>query len=99
MLSWYVGINWYASLFSPEVCKEDLVRHYPTYEHVTWGALGTPPRVVDCIDEYVMLGEGNFAGAIAGLKADRASVRADLQDRVENLTSVLNGLTKDVKRL
>ena len=99
MLSWYVGINWYASLFSPEVCKEDLVRHYPDYEHVTWGALGTPPLVVDCIDEYVMLGEGDFAGAIAGLKADRASVRADLRDRVENMTSVLNGLTKDVKGL
>ena len=99
MLSWWVGINWYASLFSPEVCKEDLERHYPTYEHITWGALGTPPLVVDCIDEYVMLGAGDFAGAIAGLRADRAAVRADLRDRIDTMTGVLNGLTRDIKAL
>ena len=99
MLSWYVGINWYASLFSPEVCKEDLARHYPDYPFVTWGALGTPPLVVDCVDEYVMLGDGDFAGAIAGLRADRTAVTADLQGRVDDMTSVLTELTKDVKAL
>ena len=99
MLSWYVGINWYASLFSPEVCKEDLARHYPDYAFATWGALGTPPLVVDCIDEYVMLGAGDFADAIAGLKADRAAVRTDLRKRVDDMTDVLRGLTKDVKAL
>ena len=55
--------------------------------------------MVDCIDEYVMLGDGDFAGAIAGLKADRASVRADLQARVDSMTGVLNGLTRDIKSL
>ncbi len=93
------GINWYASLFSPEECKQDLARHYPDTEHITWGTMGSPPLVVDCIDEYVMLGEGDFAGAIAGLKADRAAVRADLQARVDNMTGVLNGLTRDIKGL
>ena len=99
MLSWWVGINWYASLFSPEVCRQDLTRHDPDYEHVTWGAMGTPPLVVDCIDEYVMLGEGDLAGAIAGLKADRAMVRADLRERIDHLTGVLTKLTKQVKAL
>ena len=55
--------------------------------------------MVDCTDEYVLLGEGDFAGAIAGLKADRAAVRADLQARVDNMTGVLNGLTRDIKGL
>ena len=61
--------------------------------------MGTPPYVVDATDEYVLLGEGDFAGAVAGLKADRAAVRADLRDRTQNMTSVLKGLTKDVKAL
>ena len=46
-----------------------------------------------------MLGEGDFAGAIAGLEADRAAVRADLRDRVDNMTAVLKDLTKGVKAL
>jgi hypothetical protein len=99
MLSWYVGINWYASLFSPEVCKEDLARHYPDYPFVTWGALGTPPLVVDCIDEYVMLGEHHFASAIAGMRAERAMVKADLRERIDDMTATLKELTKDVKAL
>ena len=99
MLSWYVGINWYAELFSPQVCRDDLVRHDPEYEHATWGAMGTPPLIVDCIDEYVTLGEGDFAGAIAGLKDDRAVVRADLRDRVADMTVVLNDLSRRVKAL
>ncbi len=99
MLSWWVGINWYASLFSPEVCKDDLVRHYPDYEHVTWGAMGTPPLVVDCIDEYWMLEEGDVAGAVAGLEADLAMVRADLRTRVADLTATLKDLTKQVNAL
>ncbi len=99
MLSWYVGMNWYASLFSPEVAKHDLTRHQPYYEHATWGAMGTPPLVVDCIDEYWMLEEGDFAGAIAGLEEDRAMVKADLRDRVDHLTSVLKKLTREVNAL
>jgi len=99
MLSWYVGINFYMDLFSPQVCRDDLVRHYPDYEHVTWGGMGTPPLVVDCIDEYLMLGEGDFAGALAGLRADRAAVRADLRVRVADMTAILKELTKQVKAL
>lgn len=99
MLSWYVGINWYAELFSPQVCKEDLVRHYPDYEHVTWGAMGTPPLVVDCIDEYWMLEEGDVGGAIAGLQEDLAMVRADLRGRIADLTATLKDLTKQVNAL
>ncbi len=98
-LSWYVGINWYASLFSPEVCKHDLERHYPDYEHITWGAMGSPPLTVDCIDEYVALGEGDFETAIAGLEEDLAMVQADLIKRVDSLTATLKDLTKQVDRL
>lgn len=99
MLSWWVGINWYASLFSPEVCKEDLVRHYPDYEHVTWGAMGTPPLVVDCVDEYWMLEQGDVEAAIAGLEADLAMVQGDLRGRVAELTATLKDLTKQVNAL
>ncbi len=99
MLSWYVGINWYMELFSPQVCRDDLVRHDPEYEHVTWGAMGTPPLVVDCIDEYLMLGERDFAGAVAGLQEDRAMVQADLRERVANMTATLKDLTQRVSAL
>jgi hypothetical protein len=99
MLSWWVGINWYMELFSPQVCRDDLERHYPDYEHVTWGAMGTPPLVVDCIDEYLMLGEGDFAGAVAGLEADRAAVQHDLRGRVSDMTAALKELTRRVNAL
>lgn len=99
LLSWWVGINWYASLFSPEVCKDDLVRHYPDYEHVTWGALGTPPLVVDCIDEYWQLEAGDVETAVSGLEADLAAVRADLRERVRHMTLVLQDLTKQMDAL
>ena len=99
MLSWYVGINWYMELFSPQVCRDDLERHYPDYDHVTWGGMGTPPLVVDCIDEYLMLGDGDFAGAVTGLTADRAMVRADLRERVADMTATLKQLTARIKAL
>jgi len=98
-LSWYVGTNWYASLFSPQVCKDDLVRHDPDYEHVTWGALGSPPLVVDCIDEYMALEAGDPEAAIPGLEANLEMVRTDLRGRVKDLTATLTDLTQRVNAL
>lgn len=99
MITWWTGINWYLELFSVPVIKQDLTRHYPDYKHVTWGAIGNPPLVVDAVDEWVALGEGDTATAIAGLEEDRAMVRADLRTRVADMTAVLKDLTKRVKAL
>ena len=99
MITWYVATNWYLTLFSPEVYQQDLTRHYPDYEHVTWGAMGSPPLVYDCTDEYLQLQRGDTAAAIPGLQAKQAIAIADLQNRVGRLTTVLTKLTKDVKAL
>ena len=57
------------------------------------------PLVVDCIDEYVMLGEGDFAGALTGLEDDRADVQADLRATVADMTAALKELTRRVNAL
>ncbi len=31
-----VGVNWYASVFSPDVVNYDLTRHDPDYDRVAW---------------------------------------------------------------
>ena len=99
MITWWVGINWYLDLYSPQVCRDDLVRHDPDYEHVTWGAMGTPPLTVDCIDEWIALGDGDVDAAIEGLMADRDAVRADLAQRVDDMTKTLQKLTTRVNAL
>ena len=98
-ISWYVGINWYASLFSPEVCKADLARHALDYEHVTWGALGSPSLLPDCIDEYMALEAGDCEAALPGLEANLTLVQDDLRQRVEATTATLNQLTAELKQL
>ncbi len=98
-ISWYVGINWYASLFSPEVCKADLARHALDYEHVTWGALGSPSLLPDCIDEYMYLEAGDCEAALPGLEANLAMVQEDLRQRVEVTTAILEQLTEELKQL
>jgi Iap family predicted aminopeptidase len=98
-ISWYVGINWYASLFSPEVCKADLARHALDYEHVTWGALGSPSLLPDCIDEYMYLEAGDCEAALPGLKADLTLVRDDLRQRVAETTETLEYLTAELQEL
>jgi hypothetical protein len=98
-ISWYVGINWYASLFSTEVCKADLARHALDYEHVTWGALGSPSLLPDCIDEYMLLEAGDCKAALPGLKADLSMVRDDLRLRVEEQTAILKALTAELRQL
>ncbi len=98
-ISWYVGINWYASLFSPEVCKADLARHALDYEHVTWGALGAPSLLPDCIDEYMYLEAGDCEAALPGLKANLTMVREDLRRRVAETTEILEYLTAELQEL
>jgi len=98
-ISWYVGINWYASLFSPEVCKADLARHALDYEHVTWGALGSPSLLPDCIDEYMFLEAGDCEAALPGLRANLEMVQEDLRQRVEGYTATLKELTAELKAL
>ena len=98
-ITWFVGTNWYLEVFSPEVVRQDMARHYADYEHVTWGAMGDPPLTYDCIDEWLMLDEGDVAGAIAGLKPERARARADLRARIDHMTAVLEELTTRVNAL
>ena len=98
-ITWFVGTNWYLEVFSPEVVRQDMARHYADYEHVTWGAMGDPPLTYDCIDEWLMLDEGDVAGAIAGLKPERARARADLRARIDHMTVVLEELTTRVNAL
>ena len=98
MITWYVGINWWLEVYSVEVCRQDLARHHPDAAHATWGAINAP-LVVDCIDEWIALGEGDTATAIEGLRADRAMVVADLQEKVADMTVVLKSLTKKVSAL
>ena len=98
-ITWWVGTNWYLEEFSPEVVRQDMVRHDADYEHVTWGAMGNPPLTYDCIDEWLMLEEGDIAGAIAGLKPERARARADLCDRIDRMTAVLEELAERINAL
>jgi len=98
-ITWFVGTNWYLEVFSPEVVRQDMTRHYADYEHIAWGAMGSPPLTFDCIDEWLQLGNGQVAQAIEGLKPERARAQNDLRMRIAGMTAVLKDLTTRVNAL
>ncbi len=68
-ITWWVGTNWYLEVFSPQVVREDMARHYVDYEHITWGAMGNPPLTYDCIDEWLELSAGQVGEGHRGPQA------------------------------
>jgi hypothetical protein len=93
-----VGINWYATLFSPSVVNWDLTRHDPDYYRVTWGSMGKQVNHFDMSPVWALIEAGQYDKAIARLQKMRAADAIDLQSRVDGMidttTAVLSTLDK-----
>ncbi len=80
-----VGINWYATLFSPSVVNWDLTRHDPDYYRVTWGSMGKQVNHFDMAPVWALIEAGQYDKAIARLQKMRAADVVDLQSRVDGM--------------
>jgi hypothetical protein len=80
-----VGVNWYASVFSPSVVNYDLTRHDPDYSRVTWGALGKQINHFDMAPVWTLIGEGQYDKAIAKVQKMRDADALDLRMRVNGM--------------
>ena len=93
-----VGVNWYATLFSPSVVNWDLTRHDPDYYRVTWGSMGKQVNHFDMTPVWALIEGGQYDKAIAKVQKMRAAGAMDLQSRVDGMidttTDVLFTLTK-----
>jgi N-acetylated-alpha-linked acidic dipeptidase len=99
-----VGVNWYASVFSPSVVNYDLTRHDPDYNRVTWGALGKQINHFDMAPVWTLINGGQYDKAIAKVQKMRDADALDLRMRVNGMNNTgeivdlslrfLNGLAK-----
>ena len=80
-----VGVNWYATLFTPSVVNYDLTRHDPDYYRVTWGALGKQINHFDMAPVWALIEAGQYDKAIAKLQKMRAADVTDLRSRVDGM--------------
>ena len=99
-----VGVNWYATLFSPSVVNYDLTRHDPDYSRVAWGAMGKQINHFDMAPVWTLIGDGQYAKAIAKVQKMRDADALDLRMRVNGMNETsgivelslrfLNGLAR-----
>ena len=80
-----VGVNWYATLFSPGVVNYDLTRHDPDYNRVTWGAMGKQINHFDMAPVWALIRDGQYDKAIAKVQKMRAADALDLRMRVGDM--------------
>jgi len=80
-----VGVNWYASVFSPSCVNYDLTRHDPDYYRVTWGALGKQINHFDMAPVWALIHAGQYDKAIAKVQKMRDADALDLRMRVNGM--------------
>ncbi|HEY5388206.1 MAG TPA: hypothetical protein VIL79_09930, partial [Thermoleophilia bacterium] len=80
-----VGVNWYATVFSPSVVNYDLTRHDPDYNRVTWGALGKQINHFDMAPVWTLINGGQYDKAIAKVQKMRAADALDLRMRADHM--------------
>jgi len=97
-----VGVNWYATLFSPSIVNSDLTRHDPDYYRVTWGALGKQINHFDMSPVWKLIEDGQYDKAIAKVQSRRDADVLDLRMRRNRMISTgqqLNSSLKGLNRL
>ena len=80
-----VGINWWATLFSPSVINYELTRHDPDYYRVTWGAMGKQINHFDMAPVWALIDAGQYDKAIARIQKMRDADALDLRNRVSGM--------------
>ena len=80
-----MGINWYATLFSPSVVNWDLTRHDPDYYRVTWGSMGKQINHFDMAPVWALIEAGQYekASTIEDMSPQRARPQLPLRQHGE----------------
>lgn len=94
-----VGNTWNAVFCSEEVFVQDNARWAPDYPKLTWGAQSHLPPVPDVWPQYELIQKGRFAQAVDGLQPIYESEKAELDKRLDELSTLLEGLTPKVEAL
>jgi Iap family predicted aminopeptidase len=97
-----VNLTWYGTNFSYPVYYTNLLQRQPGYEHANMADLGRMAMKLDIIPEYWAIGAARASKtvpteAIASLQAKIAAEKADIESRLQKLTGVLRGVTKQIK--
>jgi len=87
-----VGYTWYGTNFSPAVYYHELDRHDPDYWGISWAGQGHLPQPIDVMPEYWQIEAGDYSAALAGLLAEQARQKAELDTRLANMDAVLEPL-------
>ena len=94
-----VGLMWYGTTFSQPVYKRVLQQHRPTYYRVCWGGQGHLAKYQDLTPDYNAILDRD-AGTATELLGGRLDVQLnDLQDRIVDMTAVLNEATDQIEDL
>jgi hypothetical protein len=94
-----VALTWNGEYFSYSVYTQELSRHLPGFDRLTWGAQGHQALYVDVIPQEWKIKAGDSAGALADLQEVRATEVADLNARLAEMAQVLEGVTRQVASL
>jgi Iap family predicted aminopeptidase len=94
-----VGTMWYGLQVSNQVYGDWLALRAPGYPLLTWGAQGHRAMEPDLTAQYLLVKQGKYAAAAAGLKPVRMAEVADLNARLAAMTKTANHLAKLVNEL
>ena len=91
-----MALTWNGEYFSYPVYTQELSRHLPGFDRLTWGAQGHQALYVDVMPQEWKIEAGDYAGALADLQKGRAIEVADLDARLAGMAQVLEGVTPQV---
>ena len=99
-----VNCSWYGLYFSYPVYYTNLLQRQPGYVHANMADLGRMAMFVDVIPERNQVRSARSTktvptAAIVSLKAKIAAEKADIESRLSALTSVLQGVTAQIKAI
>ena len=99
-----VNCSWYGLYFSYPVYYNNLLQRQPGYVHANMADLGRMAMFVDVIPERNQVRSARSTKtvpteAIVSLKAKIAAEKADIESRLSTLTSVLQGVTAQIKAI
>jgi hypothetical protein len=95
-----VNLTWYGANFSDSVYRTNLLQRVPTYAKANMAVLGHMAMTLDVMPEYRdVLAKKDAAPIIASLNAKIAAEQADVANRLQTLTTVLNDVTAQIKAI
>jgi Iap family predicted aminopeptidase len=94
-----VSATWNATAFSNEVYAQDIGRWAPDYPKLTWGAQSHLPPMPNVWPQYLLIQSGRFKEAIAQLNPVLVSETAELDKRLDEMSTLLEALTPQVTAL